>query len=377
MASRLTGAAVWTCYWKMDNNRPCQCNKARTGNYTKDQCLNCWKWQNSSWWRHWWTTGQPPPPPTVRAPCVHEGAILEFSRCRGEAGHVRDCDLHDRCVRGPHSQSRVQVCFDCPDYTPPPGPPPPPVGTVRHCLYYVCPVVGNGVWQLRLDQLKARADLFNGKKIIAVAEGQEGPRIDPVSVVAAHLGAGWEVVPVANSAARRETVAWEPLWQRLESDFDPGDVAWFGHAKGVTKPVNSGVTVHEWARVAMEVCLDYWPLVKKQLDTHPITGPFKKSGAGFHGSRSAFHYSGTFYWVRLSDFFARDWRSLIDRAWWGTESYPGVAYRQVEAGCLFYPGVVPSLDLYRMKVWKKVAKEYDTWRGKNVQYRSSTGSVTT
>lgn len=58
--------------------------------------------------------------PVLRTQCKHEGAILEpCNQCgaRGEARHVRDCDIHDKCTRG-FVNNFMHWCGRCPDYTP-------------------------------------------------------------------------------------------------------------------------------------------------------------------------------------------------------------------------------------------------------------------
>ena len=57
------------------------------------------------------------------------------------------------------------------------------------------------------------------------------------------------------------------------------------------------------------VYFDYWPLVEKHLSTKPITGAFKKLGPGWSAemAKSDWHYSGSWFWFRNSELFARDW----------------------------------------------------------------------
>lgn len=239
---------------------------------------------------------------------------------------------------------------------------------VRHLAYYVWPVKGNGIWQLNLDRLLLRAGLFNGRKLVAVATSANA---DEPHAVRDYLGGEFEVFGIPNSPFLRETVAWEPLWDRLADRTGAGDATFFAHAKGVTKDVNPGVTVHEWAAVMYETNLDYWPVVASVLARNPIAGSLKKYGEGFGTPRSLWHYSGSFYWVRNQDFFARDWRGLVDRTWWGTEAYPGVAYEQSEGGIIFGRGSVPALNLYVWDTWDRLRPDLAEWR------RANTGNRTT
>jgi hypothetical protein len=156
---------------------------------------------------------------------------------------------------------------------------------------------------------------------------------------------------------------WTPLWERVLGDAADNDVVLYAHAKGVTRNVDPGNSCQWWASLAYTLHLDHWPLVAAQLARFPVTGAFKKVGHGF--PRSAWHYSGTFFWVRVGDFRTRPWQA-IDRVWFGTEAWPGTAYHPDEAGCLFLSGVVPQLDLYSPELWTDVVRpRYAEWIQKN------------
>lgn len=259
-------------------------------------------------------------------------------------------------------------CGRCRDYEAR-GQAPAEVGSVRSLAFYVCPLPNLGVWQRCLGQLSRRLDLFNGRRLVAVATG---PGLDPPDAVRRLLGDRAEVLEVPHSHTLREVAAWLPLFERL-ADHAPGEVAFYGHAKGVSRPVNPGVTVHRWTEVMFETCLDYWPLVKRTLERHPIAGSFKKVGHGFEGSRSAWHYSGTFYWLRLADFYRRPWRA-VDRVWWGTESSVGWLYAPPEAGVIFREGTVPSLNLYDWHYFfNDVIPDYERWKVEHAQDRVGRG----
>lgn len=55
---------------------------------------------------------------SISLPCLHEGAVLEWCHsCKAELGHVRDCELHERCTRGPNNGS-LKSCSTCESYWP-------------------------------------------------------------------------------------------------------------------------------------------------------------------------------------------------------------------------------------------------------------------
>lgn len=233
---------------------------------------------------------------------------------------------------------------------------------VRHLAFHVYPAAGSGVWRLALDQLALRRHLFTGTRAVAVATG---PGLDPWGEVADYvaevLGRA-DVFPVPNDPGLREVATWRPLWDRVLAAAADGDVAFYAHAKGATRPVDPGNSCHWWASLLYAVCLDHWPLVARQLAAHPITGAAKKVGRGFGRGCGDWHYSGTFYWVRAGDFRRHRYVVPPPAAWWGTEAWPGLAYPAGEAGCLFLQGRVPTLDLYSRGYWDRVVRpEYHRW----------------
>lgn len=248
----------------------------------------------------------------------------------------------------------------------------------RHLLYHVLPVTGNGTWQRNVDQLRWRMPLFNGRKIIAVATGRRFRdtvtrrgviQLDPPEAVAEYLaGTGCEVLTVPNDPALREVATWGPLWERV-GDAGPDDFVFYAHAKAVTRPWDPGVTCHPWARVMYASLLDFWPVVAEVLARHPIAGSFKKLGAGFRGSRSSWHYSGSFFWARCREAIARV--RDIDRQWFGNEAWPGLHWRPEEGGLVFKAGHVGELDCYEpRKFFDRYLPEFREWCKANADRRT-------
>jgi hypothetical protein len=150
-----------------------------------------------------------------------------------------------------------------------------------------------------------------------------------------------------------------------------GGAVYWGHAKGVTHPVNAGVSVHRWARLLFCANLDYWPVVAGLLNRFPVAGALKKVGYGFQGSPSTWHYSGGEYWVR-NDVCGELWKR-IDKVWWGTESWPGVHWQEQQAGCIFHQGLVPTLDMYSLPYVVKLEQEFEQWKLQNSMNRTRIG----
>jgi uncharacterized HAD superfamily protein len=225
--------------------------------------------------------------------------------------------------------------------------------TVRHLCYFVGPISGNQVWQRNLDQLKKRIELFNGRKIIAVATHTRGTpfSFDPPEAVERHLrGLGCEFIRVPNDPTIRERAAWVPLLEPLQGAGE-SEAIWFGHTKGNTHGDHNAV--NRWVGMMYRGNLDCWSHVEKLLGEHPVCGMFKRVGLpAITGHRPAkpngWEYSGTFFWLRAAELFRRNWRG-IERNRYGVEAAPGDLFRVDEGGAIYPPqpiGTVQECSLY-------------------------------
>ena len=355
------------------------------------ECPACHRALHSRAYRIKWGLEAAPavvaPRQSPAADCRHLGAETgEQVRCGPCGGNVRvklrACAAHGQCSTH-KALPGVACCQGCNEREEaPPHPFPGPV--TRHLVYYVAPASGSGswVWRENLRQLLRRASLFNGRRLVAVAVG--GPLLrqkrddgsittvplEPADAVRKALaGRGFEVVEVPHDPGLREVSGLAPLLERVASD-SPSECVFVAHAKGVTHPVNPGVSVHRWSEVCYETCLDYWPLVERHLSRYVLTGPFKKLGNYWFGPNisSRYHHSGAFYWLRSARLTAANWRGM-DRHWAGAETYPDRVCAPEDAGCLFLErsGVV---DLYQWPFFKaEIEPAYAQWRLDHAQDR--------
>lgn len=240
----------------------------------------------------------------------------------------------------------------------------------RHLLFHLWPKkTSQGTWQRNLDQLKQRWPLFTGKRIIAVATSSDSH--DLAAVQSYMRGYDCEWIHVENDHKLREVKTFLLLFERIEGL--PG-YTFYAQGKGVTKPINPGVSIHKWTAAMYEILLDYWPLVEDNLKRFPVVGVFKKGTHGFTGSRSNYHFSGSFVWLRNEELWNRNWRH-IDNTWYGIESWPSLIFSKDEAGCLFHCKD-HRFSLYSLNYWKRVEQELERWRSEQVTNRSSILSLT-
>lgn len=225
-----------------------------------------------------------------------------------------------------------------------------PVGR-RHLACHILPVAGNGVWRRAVDQLRLRWDLFDGRKVVAVATGAAvTEQVDPhetdptparrlalesADAVRAYLPPDAEVVAVDNREHLWESASWPELFGRVFAHAGPADAVLYAHAKGVTRRLTS--PVHQWADMLWRLSLDYWPQIESLLRAHPLAGSLTRVGTffGAPNERSAWHYSGNFWWARVPLLRAAMARTPVPADRWAAEAWPGMAFPAAAAGTLF------------------------------------------
>lgn len=230
---------------------------------------------------------------------------------------------------------------------------------VRNLVMHVCPIAGNGVWQWNVDQVLNRIDLFNGQRVLTIAEQtksrQNKYQLDPPGdVLQRFKGVKLDHVLIApNNETTGEQSHFLPALD-LIANVDPRECTFRCHAKGVRYD-HSEFPVREWTETMYAVNLDNWDLVQEHLEKFALTGCFKR-----YGKLGAYkwYYSGAFYWIRHAHAFARDWRHM-EASYHGTESWPARHFRRDECGCLFFDKVG---RLYSRNYWEtKIAPAYQQW----------------
>lgn len=235
---------------------------------------------------------------------------------------------------------------------------------VRHFIWHCYPVNDNGdVWRQQIDRIKQTIGEFNGVRAVAVgtpgkADAHELERFDTVKKA---WGNDFDCYEVANVKNFREGASFIKLVSLLAEHNGPNDVAFYGHNKGVTHR-NADSICHAWADAMFETVLENSDAAIDALATHGCAGSFKRYGQFTTPGNHRWHYSGTFYWLRLADVFARKWQR-IDRRFFASESWPGLQFNANEAACLFYD---QCGDIYHMSR-EHIAEKLTNWRLQNAR----------
>lgn len=227
----------------------------------------------------------------------------------------------------------------------------------RNCLYFICP---QGGWRDNIRLLLKYGEQFDGQRAVCVVHG---PGLEPLAAVVEALG-DWRVdrwVVGSNDPLFRETAHWLKL---LACASDWSGVTWFGHTKG--GPTSQTAM---WRDALYETTLALPDRVATLLTAKPIVGPFRrdwkkwlvsKHSRAYTGtlSTSEWHFSGTFFWFRNTDLFARNWNQ-VEMHRWGVEAYPSNLFSREESACI---AVDSCGDLYNRFYWRWVSRELSHWR---------------
>jgi hypothetical protein len=229
------------------------------------------------------------------------------------------------------------------------------LGITRNLLYHIYP--HGDKWKWNLDQLLSRIDMFNGRKIIAIAIDKKS---DSADAVRKYIGRNaHEYLVYDNSPRHGEMVSFIPSLAQLVST-NPDEITFRAHAKGVTQTTKKAEHIIDWTEMLYRTNLDALEEVEEHLSRFAMTGSCRKFDQ-FSKSRRRPTYSGTFYWFRNCHVYSRQWESVTSRRW-GCEEWPSRMFSPEETGCLFLDN---TNSMYSENYWKEtVLPAYESWKSK-------------
>lgn len=233
---------------------------------------------------------------------------------------------------------------------------------MRHLAYYCYPRACRQKWRNSVEHLLSRWDQFDGRKLVTIATDQWCNQ--PEDVIEAFDGRGCEFVVRENVPGMQETAHLVEQLAMLEGETG---IVLRCHSKGSTHPEHEAPN-HPWLDAMAAACLDCPQLVDCAMERAHVAGAFRSI---IPFGSSSWHFAGSFYWLKLSELFARDWRR-IDQAYFGVESYPGTQFQLSESACLFFDNasgamlydrtfheqnVIPSLTWWKARLSRGCAEK--------------------
>jgi hypothetical protein len=222
-----------------------------------------------------------------------------------------------------------------------------PPKPVRNLIYHIWPRKGNGVWQWNVRQLIERIEQFDGVRSIGVVLDATTDSIEDVrAMFSGHRIDHWIVEN--NNPDYGEMVTIRQLLNTLPKDQG---ITFYAHSKGAR--YEHAELIKEWARIGYSASLD-WPYwVASVLEEHPCAGPF------FRTDSTGWYYSGTFFWFRNQDVFARPNAYPDGGNRWGVEMWLRNLFSREEAGRLIGNQVG---HLYDPNALAPVQRMHDWWK---------------
>jgi hypothetical protein len=254
-----------------------------------------------------------------------------------------------------------------------PGRSSPPI-TRRNLVYFIFPLQHpERVWQWNVAELLKRISVFNGRRIVTVATVPggsigKGRIVDPPEVVVeSFAGHDVEFRFVPNDARRQEAPHFLSAMREVAST-DPSEAVFYGHAKGVTRPIEGGEAIRAWTAAMYHHNLDRFDEVSDLLRRWPCLGIAKSYGypeifaegracrTWGEGNRPwhGWHYAGTFWWVRHDALFSRPEWDQFEIFSYATEKYLANFFRAEEAFCLAYDNCTLP---YELETWRNEWEE--------------------
>lgn len=190
----------------------------------------------------------------------------------------------------------------------PPCPDPPyqPI-QLRHLIFHLYPHRATDAATRALHQLRLRWDIFNGRKLIALATDSHTMPLGQVKRLLPS-DAEWLIIP--NDPRLRETASFPTLLREVRST-DHRTATFYGHSKGASPTHHHNrpklLAITYWTLRMFHHLLDDWPAVDDALRTHATAGCYKidyshhpgytlQSPTGARGG--TWFYAGTFFWFR-------------------------------------------------------------------------------
>lgn len=230
-----------------------------------------------------------------------------------------------------------------------------------HLIYYVCPFEAmRQDWENNIDVLLKYIDVFNGRKLITIAQGYGISKSQ--DVIRKFAGHRCEFEIINNDPIYGEVFPFMTALTKLKT-ADPNTFIFYAHAKGVSPKYNNHPrrleSIRIWRNLMYHFNLNDIEFVLKKLRQNTGLGCFKEEIK--YASQVPWHYSGTFFWFKAANIFRNnDWNRIrVHRL--GVERYLPDLIDWDDAYCILdkEKSSQKSLYQYTKEIWLEVLRDKD------------------
>lgn len=237
----------------------------------------------------------------------------------------------------------------------------------RNLIYHCCPLKDNLLWYRNLQQLFARINVFDGKRVIAVSH--DPVRCFSMDVVQRALLELWDdnalikikLISVPNDRRLREVASFRALLDNVES-YDPRQAVFYAHTKG-NSTCDSVRGALYWRNMMYselldraDHCIDLLRAGYPAVGCNKMTwGPDKRSPYPSELKHGHWMFAGTFFWFRCDAVFNADWRRVPNDRY-GAEAWLSGMFKSHECKSVFQPwpeDMYPTPSPYDPKLYIK------------------------
>lgn len=184
----------------------------------------------------------------------------------------------------------------------------------KNLCFYLYPLKNSPTWVFHLNRLKSYWPLFNGKKVITVATDERTADVEELKETLGQKDVTWRVIK--NDKQLWETAGFVGMLECVEN-LSPDEATFYCHGKGAGY---MDVAKKRWVDAMYYLNLSSAKLIDNLLNQYDAVGAFQFRNTAHAGSD--WHYSGTFFWLKHSAIFSKNWKD-IEPTNYGVEGYPG------------------------------------------------------
>lgn len=235
----------------------------------------------------------------------------------------------------------------------------------KNLTFYLYPVK-DSVWSWHVDRLRRYWDIFTGRKLVVLALDS---RTEDERVVKDEFrGLDCEITVTENDPKAGETKTFIDQMALLASE-NADEATFYAHGKGVSRKPCETANILAWSSAMYHMNLSDPVLVDRLISQFEALGCFRFE---FYHAGSAWHFAGTYFWVRHSSIFSREWKKISPGPH-GVEAYLGLHIPWNSAFCLTPPMAHTLYDRpvqHEMVLgWMKGLKEI--WLPQDIEKASS------